>query len=132
TTYCQTVGTNIPDNSPAGMNSTLTVPDTGEMTQVRLKLVATHSWVGDVKFSLTSPASTSSVVYDRPGVQGSGFGCSGDNINNTVWDLATLAFETDCTSGNPAFPEANYRGGDPAGNVMLPFAGEDMNGTWTL
>src|SRR5690606_17118065 len=98
TTYCATVGTNIPDNSPAGLNSTLSIPDSGTITQVKLKLVATHSWVGDLKFSLTSPASTSSVVYDRPGVPTSTFGCSGDNINNTVFDLATPAFETNCTT----------------------------------
>lgn len=117
----------IPDNNPAGASSTATVAGVpGPITAVEVRVAATHTWVGDLIFTLTSPQGTPITLLDRPGVPASAAGCSDDNVNVTFRD------------GEPN-PESICSG---AGNwpvtvaaPVTPLAGlngQNANGTWTL
>lgn len=52
---------------------------------VEVELNLTHTWIGDLVVTLTSPDGTKSVLVDRPGKTGSdAFGASQDNIDFTL------------------------------------------------
>jgi subtilisin-like proprotein convertase family protein len=119
----------IPDNTPAGVNIPLVVTGlSGSITDLNVNLSSvTHTWVGDLKFTLTSPGgSTSSVFVDRPGVPASSLGCGADNFINTVLD--------DEAGGGPIENVcANGMSGTFTPNSPLSvFDGLNPNGTWTL
>jgi hypothetical protein len=56
----------IPDNSPAGVTSTIEVSDTGTLTEVKLNVDITHTYRGDLKVTL-SHAGTDTIVFDTTG-----------------------------------------------------------------
>lgn len=84
-----------------------------------------HSWVGDLRVTLTSPQGTTVTLVNRPG--GPGFGSDGNNFCQTVFDdeggrpIQTVGPSDAPHSGNftPASP-------------LRAFDGEDPNGTWML
>ena len=88
---------------------------------------ATHTWVGDLKFTL-SKAPGSSIVIDRPGYTGSGFGCSGDNIDVVIDDTSAVLVESQCNASPPAL-SGNVKPNNP---LATPFIGQTLAGTWTL
>ena len=64
-------------------------PPVGYLTDLNVSLEVTHTWVGDLSFTLThQDTGTSVTVFDRPGVPGSTYGCQNDNINATLDDEA--------------------------------------------
>jgi subtilisin-like proprotein convertase family protein len=126
---CRSPALPITDNSPAGVNDQLVVTDPSGATLTDLKLVikATHTWVGDLKFTLTkSPGS--SIVIDRPGFTGSGFGCSGDNVDVVIDDTSGTLVENQCNTTPPAL-SGNVKPNNP---LATPFLGQTLAGTWTL
>jgi subtilisin-like proprotein convertase family protein len=129
---CATPALAIPDNLPAGATSTITIPDTGTVTDVDVKLDATHTWVGDLIFTLEHVDSGTSVTfYDRPGVPASTFGCSGDNIPGVFGDDegADGSFEDNCLNATPAFPaDGHFTGNNP----LSALDGLSLAGDWTL
>ncbi len=129
--YCRTPGLAITDNNPAGVNDALVIAQTGTVADVDIQLVVTHTWVGDLKFTLSNGGAPIA-FYDRPGYTGTGFGCSGDNINATVNDEGTDGnVESQCA--NLPATSGNRIGGDPASSTLLgAFDGQPLNGTWTL
>jgi hypothetical protein len=72
-TYSATPGAAIPDNDPAGVSSTIAVPDTGALASVKVTLAITHTYRGDLKVTLTKGSTTVTVVDEEGG--------SADNIN---------------------------------------------------
>jgi subtilisin-like proprotein convertase family protein len=137
-TYSATVNQPIPDGTGNGTSgaplvSTITVagaPPAVQLLQVRLDI--THTWVGDVRAQLTSPAGTSVWVINRPGVVNpeapTGFGCSGDNINALFNDAAPGSAETSCLS--PGGLNAGPYNIQPQSFAV--FNGENPNGNWTM
>jgi subtilisin-like proprotein convertase family protein len=125
---------NIQDNST--ITSTLNVPVTGTLTDVNiLNLNGTHSYVGDLTFTLTSPQGTPVVLIQNQCV-------SEDNFDISLDDGAANTLPIDCPfSGGdteqPMNPLATFNGQDPAGNWTLTVndnAGDDegiLQG-WTL
>ena len=126
---CHAVATAIPDNLPAGLNDTQTVTDPSGATLTGLKLTikATHTWVGDLKFTLSKGAG-SSIVIDRPGYTGSGFGCNGDNVDVTIDDGSATLVESQCNATPPALSGPVK----PNNPLAAPFNGQTLAGTWTL
>ena len=124
---CHSPALTIPDNVPAGANDTITLTDTSMLAGLTLQIKATHTYVGDLKFTLSKGA-TSSAVIDRPGYTGTGFGCSGDNIDVTLDDAAGSPVESACSTTPPAL------GGTLSPNApgLAPFTGLSLAGTWTL
>ncbi len=133
-TYTSTPALAIPDNDPIGVTDTIVVPDNGIITDLNVQVIALHTWVGDLIFSLEhTDTATTAVMIDRMGVPASTFGCSSNDL--TVWiDDEGLGgnIEDTCDAGPPA-ANGSFVGGDPANaTLMASFDGEDINGTWVL
>lgn len=123
---CRNPALAIPDATPAGVNDTNTIADTSELAGLKLSIKTTHTYVGDLKYTLTHGA-TSVTAIDRPGYTGSGFGCSGDDIDVTLDDAAASPVETACSTTPPAI------GGTLSpNNPLAAFIGQTFDGTWTL
>ena len=73
--YTATPAAAIPDNAPAGVSNTISVTDTGTLTEVKLTVDITHTYRGDLKVTL-SHAGTDTVVF-------SGTGGSADDLKTT-------------------------------------------------
>ncbi|MBK8565584.1 MAG: proprotein convertase P-domain-containing protein [Saprospiraceae bacterium] len=118
----------IPDNdNVTGISSTINIPTLGSIGDINVYFETNHTWVGDLRATLTSPAGTTITLFDRPGVPASGFGCSADGLLVTFDDQALLTaadFEAACIANNPN----TYR---PA-NSFNPFEGQNYQGNWVL
>jgi serine protease len=66
----------IPDNNVAGINSTLTVSQPIALQEVQVDLSITHTFIGDLRVTLTSPSGTQVVLHNRAGG-------AADNINQS-------------------------------------------------
>ncbi|MGE0637642.1 MAG: proprotein convertase P-domain-containing protein [Bacteroidia bacterium] len=136
--YAVTVGTPlaITDNAPAGIDYTITptgLPGTALGTDYFLGSIcfqASHSWVGDLKVTLTSPNGTPVVLFDRPGVPASTFGCSGNDMNVTFIPGTGTELEGVCNGTVPTISGSftAFNGADL--NALND--GSDPNGTWIL
>ena len=119
----------IPDNDPAGIMVNLPVSGLDPvLSDFSIGIDITHTWVGDLNFSITAPNGGGTVnVFNRPGQPGSFFGCAEDNINATFSDNATLSaadFENLCVMG--------MAGNFMPINAFSIFDGIDPNGTWVI
>jgi uncharacterized repeat protein (TIGR01451 family) len=116
----------IPDNVPAGASSTATVAGLpGPLTSVQVRVATTHTWVGDLIYTLTSPTGTVITLLDRPGVPATGAGCDNDNVNVTFQDGQPDP-EAICATGN--WPVTTAAPVTPLSGLN----GQNGNGTWTL
>ena len=59
--------TEIPDNDPAGVESTLTFDDAATISSVQVVVDITHTYRGDLFLTLTAPSGTEVVLHDRSG-----------------------------------------------------------------
>jgi subtilisin-like proprotein convertase family protein len=57
----------IPDNSPAGVRDTLRFPDSMTAGSVKVTVDITHTYIGDLRLTLTAPSGTAIVLHDRNG-----------------------------------------------------------------
>ncbi len=64
--YNATPAAVIPDNAPTGVSNTITVADSGTLTEVKLTVDITHTYRGDLKVTL-SHAGTDTVVFNGTG-----------------------------------------------------------------
>jgi subtilisin-like proprotein convertase family protein len=116
--------------SPSGtpsVVSTLEVSSPGTVQSVRIvDLEINHTWVGDLRVELVSPAGTTITLLANPGAGG----CGNDNMLVTLDDAADnpyAALDAMCNGGGLAI------GG--SFQPMMPlqsFGGEPAAGTWTL
>lgn len=127
--FCNTTGFAIPDNSPAGASSDITVPAGGTIVDIDVTVDATHTWVGDLIFTVQHvDTGTTVTVIDRPGYTGSGFGCANDNANCDLDDAGTDGpVEAQCNATPPAL-----FGNPTPNNALSAFNGEAPGGTWRL
>ena len=117
----------VPDATPAGVNSTLNVPTGQILTDVNVRVVMTHTWVGDVKITLKSPMGTVVTLLDRPGVPASTFGCSNDNMDVTFDDAGAVNLESYCAGTTPW-----YVGVALPASALSAFNGQSSLGDWVL
>jgi len=126
-------GTNCPSSAGA-INNTTPLTSTfdsvgcgsGTLADVNVGLNISHTWVGDLKVTLTSPDSTSVVLIDRPGNPNSTFGCSGDNIEAVMDDEGSGPAENVCFI-NPAIAGTLI----PT-EALSTLQGESGAGSWSL
>ena len=125
---CSSPNLAIPDNNPAGVTNDLVIANGGTIDDLNVSVGMTHSWVGDVVFTLQHvDTGTTVTFYDRPGVPASTFGCSGDNVDATLDDEAGTLVENECGAGVPAID-----GTFIPNNLLAAFDGEDRAGTWRI
>jgi subtilisin-like proprotein convertase family protein len=60
-------GTHIPDQDPEGIISTISFSKQGQIKDIKLSVDISHTYVGDLTVSLTSPSNTSVLVHNRTG-----------------------------------------------------------------
>ncbi len=132
--FCRDLNLAIPDNDPAGVTDTQTVPASGLITDLDVLVQATHSWVGDLLFTVRNVGtSTSVVIVDRPGVPASTYGCSNNHINATLDDAAALPVKDQCApSSNATPPPYAIDGTFQPNNPLSVFNGQELAGTWTM
>ena len=119
----------VPDDDPVGVSSTLEVKRDVALADVKVRVVINHSWVGDLKIVLRSPAGTEVVLLDRPGSAPglSEFGCGDDNMEVTFDDASGFHLETHCDGTDPW-----YAGQAAPIESLAAFSGESSLGTWSL
>lgn len=129
--HCSTTPIPIIDNNAAGTNGTIdTTAQTGTIADVNVQLQVTHTWVGDLRFTLSTdgPPVVSVVIIDRPGVPASTFGCANNDINVTLdSEGGGTPVEGVCDPGPPAIS-----GNHTPNNPLTAFNGQDCRRVWTL
>ena len=88
----------IPDNNANGVSVTLTAPNDPDtiLTDVNVWFYITHSWQGDLRVVLTSPAGTNVVLVNRAGAPDCGAnGFSADNFGYVDGNSLLREFELD-------------------------------------
>jgi hypothetical protein len=130
-TFCGSAagsGIAIPDDDLASATDSVVIAENITIADLNVSVGISHAWVGDLSVSLLHGETGTAIdLIDQVGVPASGFGCSGDDIDATLDDEATLPAEDECASGTPAV------GGSLLPNVPLAaFDGENIGGTWTL
>lgn len=110
---------NIPDNNTGGINLPLSVTTALESAAISVNVSITHSWVSDLKLSLTKSGGPTILLSNRRGA-------SGDNYANVTFiDSASVAISSITTSTNLTGP---YRPEQPL-STFLPGSSA---GTWIL
>jgi subtilisin-like proprotein convertase family protein len=104
-------------NDLSTATSTMTIADTGTITDVNATVNVRHSFDGDLVITLVSPANTTVTLSNR---RGSG----GDNYTNTVFDDEA---GTPISAGSPP-----YTGSFRPDSVLQALDGAALNGTWRL
>jgi serine protease len=66
----------IPENDPAGVSSTIAVPQSIATQEVQVDVAITHTFIGDLVITLTSPQGTAVAIHNRAGG-------GTDNLNQT-------------------------------------------------
>ena len=61
------VGLPIPDNKAAGISDRLDISRLGNVAELEVWVDITHTWIGDLKVTLTSPSGINVVLHDRSG-----------------------------------------------------------------
>ncbi len=132
-TYESFPNASLPDNNPAGVSDTITVPDSAVITDVDVALQVTHTWVGDLCVTLVhQPTGTTVDLIQRMGEAGechSGgpFGCLADNFNIVLDDAgAGGAIESQCVANLSSPPSYGPN------NPLAVFNSLDSAGDWTL
>lgn len=114
----------IPDfdnGLPGVVTSTLNVSGIGAISDIDVTgLVISHTWIGDLRISLTSPGNTTVMLIDRACNNASSTGYSGLTLD----DGAGQTIGATC----PPAPSAAFRPGNP----LSAFAGQNGSGAWML
>ncbi len=129
---CSAPAAPIPDAGFGSLTDTISVTGPGAIADLDVYIDASHTWVGDLSFTLDHVGGSGPVtIIDRPGVPASGFGCSQNDYDVTVNDEGPDGdIETQCDS--PPAINGDRVGGDPPGPVLSSFNGDDLSGDWAL
>ncbi|MCI5084233.1 MAG: proprotein convertase P-domain-containing protein [Saprospiraceae bacterium] len=113
------------------VSATMEVNIPGFISEISISdLDISHTWVGDLSARLVSPSGTEILLFDRPGVPASNFGCDESDIFITLSDNAQNdadVLENTCNGGFEAIG-GDFQPIDP----FTTFIGEAASGTWTL
>lgn len=131
----------IPDNNATGISSNITLPSGSSIpsdADLEVSLTIAHTWVGDLKVTLTGPGGVgSTTLFDKPGTNSSRFG-NGDDLVST----GNYIFST---AGSAVIPETSVGGTVPTGTYLpssyggspnnfsgINFPVSDASGTWKV
>jgi len=126
--YCNDPMVAIPDNDPVGVSDTMVIAPTGEfITDLDLVIQASHTWIGDLIFTLQHvETGTAVTAIDQPN-------CSGDDIDATINDEGLDGdVETVCLASVPTSVGELVGGDPPDTSLLTAFDGEGIGGSWTL
>ncbi|MBK8504632.1 MAG: proprotein convertase P-domain-containing protein [Saprospiraceae bacterium] len=108
----------IPDNTPAGVTSTVNVQTAGTITDVNIKnLTGNHTYIGALVFTLQSPQGTVLTLINNACNANGGI-----DFNLGLDDQAANPITCPYNTGNTEQPQ----------NALSAFNGQNPLGTWTL
>ena len=110
----------------ATVTETLSVGAGGAIQDLDVSVASTHTWVGDLVVSITSPAGTTVQLFNNLG--GPGFGCNnaaGQNLDVVMNDAAAATY-ADMDGECPPIGEFQPL------DALSAFNGEAAQGTWTV
>lgn len=97
------------------------------VSDVDLGMLAAHTWRGDIRLTLQSPAGTRVQLVD-----GDSASTSGDNFNVRLNDEGTQVVNTDSATGNHSTTAPPYENNFQPNSGLSAFDGENSLGTWRL
>jgi subtilisin-like proprotein convertase family protein len=115
----------------AGLDNDIVVPPgTGSIADLNVSLDVGHTFVGDLRVTLTHVNSGRSVVLlDRPGQPATVNGCDLDDVEATFDDASLRPAEARCAAGPPF---AAIDGAVSPTTALATFNGDLLPGTWRL
>ncbi len=113
--YSTSPSVTIPDNDSNGITSTIQVTDSYNIDNMTVSVDISHTYIMDLTILLTSPSGTTVTLYDQ-------------NCGNQDDIVATFDDNGSNMNCNQMNSGSTYH---PVGNLS-DFAGENVNGTWTL
>jgi len=118
----------LPISTTQDAISVISVAGSGVIADLNVRVVITHTYVGDLELTLTHvDTGTAVTIIDNPGRPASTFGCAGNNIDATLDDEASVPVENQCLAATPTIS-----GSVKPNNPLSAFDGEDLGGTWRL
>lgn len=129
-----TISVSIPDNTPTGVTSTLSVTDvpaTAVLTGISVRINATHTWNSDLSFNLRAPNGKILNLVNNKGGQGLGF------TNAIISSTGTTSLPTATTTPiTGTFAADAVLGAGATGFASNASSFADLynvgNGDWTL
>jgi subtilisin-like proprotein convertase family protein len=121
----------IPPSGTGDFTTTLTTDGDFTIQDLNVGLAIDHTWLGDLSATLSYEGGPTVTLFDQPGVPGSDFGCSQDDMLVGFDDDAPLTaeeFENSCEASGPYAISGNFQPLDP----LSAFTGLSASGTWTL
>lgn len=119
----------IPDGQATnGVTDTMTVPDLGGISDLRVHLTIEHGFVGDLIVELEHVDTEDfALLLDAPGHPITEYGCDKPNVDCIFDDSARAQAELMCNASPPAI-------GGPVLPIdpLQPLALDDVGGTWEL
>ncbi len=138
----------IPDNNATYTCFAIPVPDAGIVANVSVSIAMSHTWIGDLRIQLRSPAGSALTILQRPGSLGYPGSTAGDSSNldpsfpltyldgapndaeamgNTITDMVVCGDDGQCQyfanrDSDPTSPLVNFAG----------FSGESRLGSWQI
>ncbi|MBX7483010.1 proprotein convertase P-domain-containing protein [Qipengyuania qiaonensis] len=104
-----------------------TVGSNFTLADVNIGILATHTWRGDLQFTLQSPTGTRVQLTN-----GDTQNTSGDNFNVLLDDAASQLVNTDSSTGDHATSAPPYQNTFRPRSALSAFNGEASAGTWRL
>ncbi len=120
----------ISANEAVTINSFLSVNNNFNISDVKVSMEVTHSYVGDLSAILKVPGGGDANLFDRPGVPGSQFGCDEANVLLTFDDAATNSaadLEGTCGTSGTAI-SGTFQSID----ALSTLVGQSSMGSWEL
>ncbi|MDX1387842.1 MAG: proprotein convertase P-domain-containing protein, partial [Acidobacteriota bacterium] len=126
--FCNTPNLAIPDPNGAGVTDVISVATPGTLVDLNVSVIIEHTFVGDLRVDLRHvDTGTNARLIARPG-RPPGAGCSGDDIDATLDDEATMAVENECVTPGPVAIAGTFS----PNQALSRFDGEDLSGDWEL
>ena len=132
--FCDVPGTDIPDNTPAGITRNIVVAPSagGEIADLDVSFRSDHSWIGDLIIRVAKDGGAQRTLMDRPGLPGAPAGCNGLSPNIVMDDEgAAGSVESGCVAAaDPGYPVP--QGHYTPNQTLAVFDTQDFAGTWTF
>jgi subtilisin-like proprotein convertase family protein len=112
----------IPDDSAAGVTSSVFVSDAGRIKDVDVTIGALrHGWLGDLVIDIIAPDGTTVRLVEHPG-----------GPDNGAKDMVAVTFDDDASGTIPAGPGPVTGSFKPQNDQLSRLDGKQRQGTWTL
>lgn len=121
---------NISNDGTDIVESEVILSSGGIFGDLEISMVINHTYVGDLSAILVAPDDTEVILFDRPGVPASDFGCNGENLVVTFSASApntNLDLENTCNENGIAI-EGSFQPQE----LFSVFEGMAIAGTWKL